>query len=396
MPVSAVQPLLSDVDFAYDEVPDLHRLIDQLRPHGPVVPVKYHGETVWLISSYPELKRAFSDEEHFESAAAYRIHSEPSMGKTLQTMSGERHRINRGLVSRPFFPKQVRGCIERLMEPVAHSLLDEIEGREEVEFVETFARPYPFSVIARMLGIPIDDEGKLLEWALKLIDYPWDPEGALQARRGFSDYMQPVMDERRARPGDDIVSLLATAEFEGERLGDEEIHSFLRLLFPAGSDTTYKVGGSMFYAILRDPDMRARARAGDEERAAIVQEALRWQPPTALLPRMCSKDTELGGVAMKAGEWVLFGITAANNDPAVFEDPRRFDPERNNNNLAFGHGEHFCLGSHLARRELETAIKAVLERFPDIRLSPDKPVRFCGGVLRGVPELWVRPRGRGY
>ena len=391
--MSAVQPLLPDVDFAYAELPDLHELIDRLRAHGPVVPVKYLGDTVWLINSYRELKRAFSDEEHFASEAAYRVHSEPSMGRTLQTMSGEMHRINRALVSKPFFPRQMRESVESLIVPVADELLDRIEGRDEVEFVQAFTRPFPFTVITRMLGIPVDNEGRLLEWALKLIDYPWDPEGALRAKRDFGAYMQPILEARRSHPGDDVISTLATAEFEGKRLDDEEILSFLRLLFPAGSDTTYKVGGSLFYAVLSDPAIRARALQDGAQREAIVQEALRWQPPTALLPRRCSKDTELGGVKIRKDDWVLFGITAANSDPAVFTDPRRFDPDRPNKNLAFGHGEHFCLGSHLARRELETALERVLTRFPAMRLAPGHSVRFTGGPLRGTPELWVRPGG---
>ncbi|HMV71959.1 MAG TPA: cytochrome P450, partial [Pseudomonadales bacterium] len=188
---------------------------------------------------------------------------------------------------------------------------------------------------------------------------------------------------------------LASAEFEGQRLGDEEIHAFLRLLFPAGSDTTFKVGGSMFYAILRDPAIRELAQKGEAGRAAIVQEALRWQPPTALLPRRCAKDAELGGVRVEAGDWILYGVTAANSDPAVFEDPRRFDPTRREKNLAFGHGEHFCLGSHLARAELEVAIERVFRRFPQIHLAPGRAVHFSGAVLRGTPELWVRLRADG-
>lgn len=388
--MSAIESLMPEVDFAYDEVPNLHELLDRLRAHGPVVPVTYLGQTVWLINGYEELKRAFSDEEHFASEAAYRVHSEPSMGRTLQTMSGEMHRVNRALVSKPFFPKQVRQAVESLIEPVADELLERIAGHAEVEFVQAFTRPFPFTVITRMLGIPIDDEGRLLEWALKLIDYPWDPEGALRAKREFGEYMQPILDHRRRHPGADVISALATAEYEGKRLDDEEILSFLRLLFPAGSDTTYKVGGSLFYAVLSDPAVRARARRDAASREAIVQEALRWQPPTALLPRRCSKDTELGGVAIRKDDWILFGITAANNDPAVFADPRRFDPDRANKNLAFGHGEHFCLGSHLARRELEVALDRVLARFPDIQLAPGRSVRFTGGVLRGTPELWVR------
>lgn len=385
--------LMPDTDFAYDALPDLHQRLDELRATGPVVPVTYHGQTVWLITRYQELKQAFADEEHFASKAAYTVHSEPSMGKTLQTMSGQQHRVNRTLVSKPFFPRQIRDAVEAVIAPIADELLDRLNGREEVDLVEAFTHPYPFTVIARMLGIPVHDEGKLLDWAQKLIDYPWDPEGALRARREFAEYMQPILDERRERPGADVISLLATAEFEGQRLSDEEIYSFLRLLFPAGSDTTYKVAGSLFYAILSDPAVRERAMVSNAAREAIVQEALRWQPPTALLPRRCSKDTELAGVAIAEGDWVLFGITSAHRDREVFDEPDRFDPERTEKNLAFGHGEHFCLGSHLARRELETAIERVFNRFPNMRLCPEKPVRFSGAVLRGTTELWVRPYG---
>lgn len=386
-------PLLPDIDFAYDELPNLHEVLDGLRSEGPIVPVKYLGDPVWLISDYETLRQAFSDEEHFASERAYKIHSMPSQGRTMQTMSGDQHRINRALVSRPFFPKQVRGYIESLIEPQAHLLCDEIESLEEVDLIEQFTRPFPFKIITRLLGIPVDDDAKLLHWALKLIDFPWDPEGALAARAEFDEYMIPLINERRENPGDDIISLIVTSEIEGEVLDNEETLAFLRQLFPAGSDTTYKNMGSLLYAILSDPKVKGRVLESDAAREAIVQEGLRWEAPTALLPRMCSKDTELGGVAIKDGEWILFGITAANNDPAVFPEPRHFDPDRPNKNLAFGHGVHFCLGSHLARRELEAGIKVIFERFPDMALVPGKPVEVTQGVLRGVKELWVNPKG---
>lgn len=382
-----------DIDFAHDELPDLHEVLDALRPQGPVVRVKYHNQPAWLILAYEPLRRAFSDEKHFECAAAYRIHSEPSMGKTIQTMSGEQHRVNRGLVSRPFFPGQVRKLVEPLIEQQAKLLLDDIAGRETVDLVEAFTRPYPFKVITRLLGIPVHDDARFLSWALKIIDFPWDPEGALKAKAGFDAYLLPLIARRREEPLQDVISVLATAELEGQQLSDEEILSFCRLLFPAGSDTTYKNLGSLLYAVLSTPGMRRRAVAGDQQREALVQEGLRWEPPTALLPRMCSEDTELGGRQIRRGDWILFGITAANNDPTVFPDPRRFDPDRDNKNLAFGHGEHFCLGSHLARRELETALKLLFSRFPDIALMENRPVEIAQAVLRGPKSLWVRPHG---
>jgi cytochrome P450 len=198
---------------------------------------------------------------------------------------------------------------------------------------------------------------------------------------------------RRESPGDDVLSLMATAEIEGRALVDDEIFAFCLLIFPAGSDTAYKNLGSLLTAILSTPGMRERAQESDKAREDLVLEGLRWQPPTALLPRRCSADTELGGVSIKAGTPMIFAITAANSDPTVFPEPRRFDPDRPNKNqhLAFGHGEHFCPGSHLARRELETAIKLIFERFPEMELIPERPVEFSGCVLRGPRDVWVRP-----
>jgi len=386
-------PLLPDIDFAYDALPQLHQVLDNLRPHGSVVPVIYHKQPAWLILGYEQLRQAFSDEEHFECARAYRIHSEPSMGKTIQTMSAEQHRINRALVSRPFFPRQIRALVEPLLASQARLLLDEIQGQELVDLVQAFARPYPFKIITRMLGIPIHDDAQCLSWALKIIDFPWDPEGALRAKAEFDDYLLPLIAERRQAPADDVISVLALAEIEGQQLDDEEILSFCRLLFPAGSDTTYKMLGSLLYAILETPGMKQLARGSDEQRHALVQEGLRWQPPTALLPRMCSQDTQLGGVHIREGDWILFGITAANNDPEVFTNPREFDPGRNNKNLAFGHGEHFCLGSHLARQELECAIELLFQRFPEMKLSSEHPVEITQAVLRGPKSLWVKLHG---
>ena len=391
--MTGVLPLLPDVDFAYDALPQLHQVLDQLRPHGSVVPVIYHRQPAWLILGYEQLRQAFSDEEHFECARAYRIHSEPSMGKTIQTMSAEQHRINRALVSRPFFPRQIRALVEPLLATQARLLLDEIQGQEQVDLVQAFARPYPFKIITRMLGIPIHDDEQCLSWALKIIDFPWDPEGALQAKAEFDDYLLPLIADRRQAPADDVISVLALSEIEGQQLDDEEILSFCRLLFPAGSDTTYKMLGSLLYAILETPGMKQLARGSDEQRHALVQEGLRWQPPTALLPRMCSQDTQLGGAHIREGDWILFGITAANNDPEVFANPREFDPERSNKNLAFGHGEHFCLGSHLARQELECAIKLLLQRFPEMALSSEHPVEITQAVLRGPKSLWVKLHG---
>jgi cytochrome P450 len=392
--MDAYAPLLPEVDFAYDEVVDLHELVEKLRAHGPVVRIKYLDAPVWAILDHALLNQAFNDLEHFDPKDGYNIISAPSMGATMQTMSGEQHRVARASVAAPFLPASVRGYVEKLIEPIAHELMDRIEGQREVEFVQGFSRPFPFTVITRLLGIPVDDETMFLEWAVKLIDFPWDPEGALKSKAAFDDYMLRILADRRRAPTGDFVSTLVTSDFEGKRLDDEEILSLFRLLFPAGSDTTYKNAGSLFACVLADPELRALAQKGDKERAAIATEGLRWQAPTAMLPRMATGDIKLGDAHIKKGDWVLFGITAANRDPKVFPDPHKFDPSRDNRELiSFGRGVHFCLGMHLARRELETALRVVFERYPDIRLKPGSKVEFVGGVLRGPRELWVQPYG---
>lgn len=387
----SIAPLLPELDFAYAEVENLHELLDRLRAHGPLVPVKYHHETAWLILGYEELVAAFADDETFPSKAIYERIAMPVMGKTIQCMAGDEHRRNRALVSHAFRPAVMRRSVESLLTPLAHEIVDRFAARGEADLVADFTRRFPFLVITRFLGIPIADEAKLLHWALKLIEFPWDPEGALAGSREFTEYLRGLVAERRARPGDDLVSELAAAELDGERLSDEEIFSFLRLLFPAGSDTTYKNMGSLFAELLARPEIVALARNDASQLPAVADEGLRFEPPVALLPRMCAKDVHWAGVHLAANTPLLYGIAAANRDPAVFPDPHRFEPARKGRrHLTFGHGPHFCLGSHLARRELEVALEVVLARLPGVVLADPENTRISGGVIRGPAHVRVR------
>ena len=387
--------LLPEIDFAHEDVPDLHALLASIRHVAPIVPIRYWSQRRMLIHRHDLLKQAWIDDEHFRSADAYRELAEPSMGRTIQTMFGDEHRRSRFLVSGQFTPKVLRDLRESLIEPVVHELLDRIEGRDEVDLVSALTQPFPFRVITRMIGLPVDDEQQFLSWAVKLINYPWDPEGAVAARHEFSAYLSRVLTERRANLGNDLLSRLAVAELDGERLSDEEIFSFCRMLFPAGSDTTYKGFGSLLLRLLRDPELRIRTQDSDEMRRKIVLESLRLEPPIPILPRVCSKDVALGGIQLKAGDPLMYGIALANRDPAVFEDPERFDPERRNLGLAlsFGQGEHHCIGRLLALAEMEIGIKAMFERFPDMVLIDEKPSEIVLASLRGPRDLWVRPGG---
>lgn len=388
-------PSHPEIDFALDAVPELHEVLRDIRAQAPVVPVRFHGSVGYAITRYAELKAAMMDEESFPSAAAYLRHSGPVMGKTLQCMGGEEHRRNRGLVSAAFRPRLMTEFVEAFLTPVAHQLVDEIIAgnageRGHADLVSDYTMRYAFTVITRLLDFPPTDFEQLKRWGDGLIDFPWNPEAAAQASREFTDYLKPIIDERRDKPGEDLLSSLATVDIDGERLADEEIFSFLRLLFPAGADTTYRGLGSMFYAVLRDRDVWDAVRAEPSMIPAVVQEALRWEAPTAMLPRFAPKDIRWGDTEIPAGSEVIFAITSANRDPEVFADPDRFDPWRKEReSLSFGHGLHFCLGSHLARREMEVSLRVLSERLPDLALAPDTEVGIQGTVLRGPTRLPV-------
>ena len=395
--ISDVSPRYPEIDFATDAVPELHAVLRELRTEAPVVPVRYHGGTAYLITRFSELKAAMMDDASFPSAAAYVRHSGPVMGKTIQCMGGDEHRRNRGLVSAAFRPRLMTEFVEAFLTPVAHQLIDEILEAQpsrqsgaagSADLVQDYTVRYAFTVITRLLDFPPTDFERLKRWGDGLIDFPWNPKAAEQASREFTEYLTPLIEERRHNPGEDLLSSLATTEVDGEHLGEEEIFSFLRLLFPAGADTTYRGLGSMFYASLKHPEVYAAIQEEPELVPAVVQESLRWEGPTAILPRFAPKDVNWAGVEIPAGSEVLFGITSANRDDSVFSDPDSFNPRRSEREfLTFGHGLHFCLGSHLARREMEVSLRVFSERLPDLHLADGAKAQIEGTVLRGPATL---------
>jgi cytochrome P450 len=376
------------IDFATAPAPDLHAVLAEMRDEGAVVPGLLHGQPAWVITRHAELRAAFKDEEHFHSATI----QEPLVGQTMQSMNGQQHRRNRGLISFAFIPSAIAQLADTLVEPLAHELLSEIGSEREFDLISAFTRRFPAAVITRMLGIPVHDEKQFLDWAIKLFQFPWDPTGARLAWKHFTNYLGPILKERRENPGEDLLSVLVRIESEGQRLTDAEILSFIGILYPAGSDTAFKSMGSMMYGVLTHPEIRDAALAEPDIRSRIAEEAMRWEPPVALLPRRASLDSEMGGVTIRSGSQVIFAIAAANRDPRVFDRPNAFDPwrPRLNSSLVFGHGPHICLGAELAREEMKIGLGVMLETFPDMALADTDSVEIVGSILRGPRELRVR------
>ena len=385
-------PVFPEIDFARDEVPDLHVRLTQLREMGRFVPVLFHDRVACLITRYDDVFAAFLDEATFPAAAAHREHTEPVLGRTMSTMMGDEHKANRALVSHAFRPAVIRKAVEPLLEPLANELVDRFVALGHAELMEDFARPLAFRVITRFMGIPIEDELQVQAWGRTLLRFVWDPEPALKSADRIRTYLAGVVTSRRSDPGDDLVSALTGARYESRRLTDPEIFAAILALFAAGIDSPSNTVGSLIHAVLSRPELEARVRSEPDLLPGITEEVLRTEPSPAVMPRKCPRAVHWRGVDFPADSPVIFGIAAANRDPETFPDPERFDPDRKMNKtlLNFGQGLHLCLGSHLARNAMQVALRPLLERLPDIRLEAPDAVEIVGGVLRGPRALPVR------
>ena len=196
---------------------------------------------------------------------------------------------------------------------------------------------------------------------------------------------------RRREPRDDLISTLARAEIDGERLSDDEIYSFLRLLLPAGVETTYRSTGNLLFGLLSNPEQLEAVRADRSLIPQAIEEAIRWDAPLLIITRVATRDTELAGVRIPAGSSVMPMLGSANRDETRWDDPDRFDIFREAKpHIGFGHGTHVCLGMHLARLEMRVALELLFDRLPNLRLDPagDDP-HIRGQVFRSPTSLPV-------
>ncbi|MFC8381140.1 cytochrome P450 [Nocardia sp. NPDC057272] len=390
---------IEGVDFAFQDDPDVHATLARLRAERDYAVVPFAGVRAVLLLTHDLVSAAFKDESTFPAAAIYRMTTGPVLGKTLQCMEGQEHRIARGVATPSFRRNRVADFVQPLLEPLAHELIDRFQGNGSADLVADFTTKYPVLVISRLLGLPVEDEATVHRWAHDLFYFPLDPEAAMRASREFTDYVTPILEQRRREPGDDLNSRLVTESAESEFLDDEQILSFLRLLFPAGADTTMLALGNTLSALLTHPDQLALLRSDPEEWTQwAIWEGMRWEPPVGLLPRACPEAVDWHGISIPALTPMIFSINAAHRDPSVYERPDEFDITRKKMSmLSFGQGVHSCAGNWLAIAELDTALRVLLERLPDLRLQPGaedaaKVTSQVGVALRGPNALPVRWR----
>jgi cytochrome P450 len=218
----------------------------------------------------------------------------------------------------------------------------------------------------------------------------WDR--GMAASEALRDYFATILDDRRRHPADDLISELVQTEVDGRKLEDEEIYSFLRLLLPAGVETTYRASGSMLYGLLTNPDQLQAVVADRDLLVPAFEETIRWEPPVTVILRQATRDTELAGVPVQKGADVGLLLGAANRDERKYEDPDNFNLFRESKqNVGFGFGIHVCLGMHLARMETRVALNALFDRLPDLRLdaAPDQDLHIRGMAFRSPVALPV-------
>lgn len=385
------------IDFAFDHQPDLHAALARLRDRRPYAVVPFAGVSAVLLLTDELVRAAFRDEATFPAAPVYAMTTEPVFGRTVLSMTGAEHRASRSVVSAPLRRTRVQQYLEPVIEPVINELIDQFAGRGTADLVPEFTQRYSLLVISRLLGFPVDDEANVHRWAQAMIQYPFDPPAALKCAAEFTAYVAPLLAARRREPGDDVISMLITETTEdGETLADEEILTFLRMLFPLGADTTTLALGNILSALLNHPDQLDLLRSDlDRYLQSAVWEGLRWEPAVGMLPRACPEAATWQGIDIPARTPMIFAINAANRDPAVYPRPDDFDITRNvMPTVSFGQGRHSCIGNWLANTEIVAALRALIEQLPDLALDPryaetSTITSQVGTTLRGPDALRV-------
>ncbi|MCB1696156.1 MAG: cytochrome P450 [Pseudomonadales bacterium] len=401
----------ADFDFFAPEVIESpFEFYQVLREQAPVYLLP--GTNIYLLSRLDDIRQAAKDTETFSSDFRYLLQGpEPSPAAaeiykdgydqvdTLLTMDPPRHKVYRSLINKVFSARRV-AKMQDYMEQIADELIDNIIDKGECEFVRDFATPLPVYVIADQLGVPRADLRKIKAWSdafASRLGGMVTPEAEIENAHlivEYQQYMVSIIRDRRAQPRDDMISDLANTTIEDGRLMTlEELLSMIQQLLVAGNETTTSaIAGGLLSLIQLSDQLQVLL----DDPAIIdnaVEEILRLETPSAGLWRVVTRDTRIRGVAIPAGSLLMLRYAAGNRDASVFSQPEVMDVCRANaeDHLAFGQGTHFCPGAMLARKEMQVAFRALLQRLTNIRLVEGKNdlTHWPNVVLRGLKSLHI-------
>ena len=356
----------------------------------------------WIFGHYRDVDVILRDWQRFSSdgrkakrPGKRTVIPDPGASPSMLSLDPPDHRRLRGLVSKAFTPRAVN-ALEPHIRSLMHELLDGVDNLSGFDLMDAVARPLPVIVIAEMLGVPPEDRPRFRGWSdrrARILEPTISAEeraDAVLAAADLDGYFAPLVERRRADPQDDILSGLAQAEEEGDRLDGGEVIALMRLLLVAGNETTVNLIGNGMLALMRHPEQLQRLRDDPALIPSAVEELLRYDSPVQLDLRRIVQDCDVNGFPVKRGEDIVVLIGGANRDPEQFEDPDGLDVGREgNSHISFGRGIHACIGAPLARLEARIAIEVLLERFSSIRLA-GPPAEFRSSiVLRGLETLPV-------
>ena len=347
---------------------------------------------VFTAYGFDAVQQVLKDGEVFSSAGYAEVIG-AVMGHTILEMDEPEHHTYRGLVQQAFSRKAMEGWERELVRGVVDEHIDAFIERGRADLVRELTFPFPVMVIARMLGLPPEDLPRFHRFAVELISVGFDMQRGLRASQALYEYFCEIIAQRRVAPADDVISVLVQAELEGTRLDDDQICAFLRLLLPAGAETTYRSSSNLLVGLLTHTDQLDALRGDRSLMAQAIEEGLRWEPPLLTIMRTATRDTAVCGVPIPAGSTVVVNMGSANHDERYWDNAEEFDifrPPRQH--LAFAWGSHMCLGLHLARMETKALLTQVLDRLPGLRLDPAvEPPTITGMVFRApssIPVVW--------
>ncbi len=372
-------------------------------------PLSWHEATgSYIVSRYEDVERIFKDKKGEFSTENYDWQIEPVHGRTILQLSGREHAVRRALVAPAFRGSDLRDKFLPVIERNSRELIDTFRATGSVDLVTDYASRFPVNVIADMLGLDKSDYDRFHGWYTAVIAFLGNLSGDQEVVRAgertrveFAEYMLPVIRARRAAPGDDLLSVLCTAEVDGVRMSDEDIKAFCSLLLAAGGETTDKAIAAIFTNLLLHPEQLEAVRADRELIPRAFAETLRYTPPVHMIMRQSTTEVALSGGTVPAGATVTCLIGAANRDEERYRDPDSFDIFRDDlaatnafsaaaDHLAFALGRHFCVGALLAKAEVETGVGQLLDAMPDLRLAEGFDPVERGVFTRGPQSLPIR------
>jgi cytochrome P450 len=387
------------VDESFDLLRDPYPLFAQRRREAGVfkgsvmdwskTPASMMPGQLYAAVSFDAVNRVFRDGKVFNSHI-YDSTIGLFIGPTILAMEGKKHWEHRNLVSAAFKSKSLLRWEPEIVRPVVNALIDEFIDAGEADLVRDFTLEFPTRVISKLLGLPEEDLPWFRKRAVELISYTVKYKRAFEASAALKDYFLDQIEKRRTTPTEDIIGDLVSADIDGEKLSDEAIYSFLRLLLPAGLETTYRSSGNLLFLLLTHPEQFQAVQADHDLIGPAIEEALRFETPLTTVQRYVMEDTEVDGVELPTGSVIDVCIGSANRDERRWERSEEFDILRKHlPHISFAAGEHTCMGLHLARMETRVAVECLLARLTNFRLVADDKPHIFGQPFRSPTAIPV-------